>query len=41
MELLALAARDEFMQIVLGVPLGPDIPEVIDRWAKKILPALR
>jgi 5,10-methylenetetrahydromethanopterin reductase len=40
-ELFAMAARDEFMQIVLGVPLGPDIPEVIDLWAKEILPALR
>jgi 5,10-methylenetetrahydromethanopterin reductase len=40
-ELFALAARDEFSQIVIGVPLGPDIPEVIDLWGKEILPALR
>jgi 5,10-methylenetetrahydromethanopterin reductase len=40
-EMFALAARDEFTQITLGVPLGPDIPEVIDLWGKHILPALR
>jgi 5,10-methylenetetrahydromethanopterin reductase len=40
-ELFSLAAGDEFMQIVIGVPLGPDLPEVIDLWAKEILPALR
>jgi 5,10-methylenetetrahydromethanopterin reductase len=40
-ELFSLAARDEFTQIVIGVPLGPDIPEVIDLWSKEILPALR
>ena len=40
-ELFSLAARDEFTQIALGVPLGPDIPEVIDLWGKEILPALR
>ena len=40
-ELFALAARDGFTQITLGVPLGPDIPEVIDLWGKEILPALR
>jgi 5,10-methylenetetrahydromethanopterin reductase len=40
-ELFSLAARDEFTQITLGVPLGPDIPEVIDLWGREILPALR
>jgi 5,10-methylenetetrahydromethanopterin reductase len=40
-ELFALAARDEFTQIAIGVPLGPDIPEVIDLWGKEILPAVR
>lgn len=40
-ELFSLGARDEFAQIALGVPLGPDIPEVVDLWGKKILPALR
>jgi len=40
-EMFSLAARDEFTQITLGVPLGPDIPEVIDLWGKEILPALR
>jgi len=40
-ELFALAARDGFSQITLGVPLGPDIPEVIDLWGKELLPALR
>lgn len=40
-ELFALAARDGFSQITLGVPLGPDIPEVIELWSKELLPALR
>jgi alkanesulfonate monooxygenase SsuD/methylene tetrahydromethanopterin reductase-like flavin-dependent oxidoreductase (luciferase family) len=40
-ELFSLAARDGFSQITLGVPLGPNIPEVIDLWSKEILPALR
>jgi hypothetical protein len=39
--MFSLAARDEFGQIALGVPLGPNIPEVIDLWGKEILPALR
>jgi alkanesulfonate monooxygenase SsuD/methylene tetrahydromethanopterin reductase-like flavin-dependent oxidoreductase (luciferase family) len=39
--LFALAARDGFNQIALGVPLGPDVPEVIELWSKEILPALR
>jgi alkanesulfonate monooxygenase SsuD/methylene tetrahydromethanopterin reductase-like flavin-dependent oxidoreductase (luciferase family) len=40
-ELFSVAAGDEFTQIVIGVPLGPDIPEVIKLWGKEILPALR
>jgi 5,10-methylenetetrahydromethanopterin reductase len=40
-EMFALAARDGFSQITLGVPLGPDIPEVIELWGKELLPALR
>ena len=40
-ELFSLAARDEFTQVAIGVPLGPDIPEVIDLWGKEILLALR
>ena len=40
-QLFSLAARDKFTQIAIGVPLGPDIPEVIDLWGKEILPALR
>lgn len=40
-ELFGLAAREGFSQIALGVPLGPDIPEVIDLWGKELLPALR
>jgi len=40
-EMFALAARDGFSQITLGVPLGPDIPEVIEIWGKELLPALR
>lgn len=39
--LFALAARNGFSQITLGVPLGPDIPEVIELWGKELLPALR
>jgi len=39
-ELFSLAVRDGFAQIAIGVPLGPDIPEVIDLWGKEILPAL-
>jgi alkanesulfonate monooxygenase SsuD/methylene tetrahydromethanopterin reductase-like flavin-dependent oxidoreductase (luciferase family) len=39
-ELFSLAAYDGFTQVALGVPLGPDIPEVIDLWGKEILPAL-
>jgi 5,10-methylenetetrahydromethanopterin reductase len=40
-ELFSLAARDGFTQVAIGVPLGPDIPEVIDLWGKEILPAFR
>jgi alkanesulfonate monooxygenase SsuD/methylene tetrahydromethanopterin reductase-like flavin-dependent oxidoreductase (luciferase family) len=40
-ELFSLAARNGFSQITLGVPLGPDIPEVIELWGKELLPALR
>lgn len=40
-EMFALAARDGFNQIALGVPLGPDIPEVIELWGKELLPSLR
>jgi len=40
-ELFSLATRDEFTQVAIGVPLGPDIPEVIDLWGQEILPALR
>jgi alkanesulfonate monooxygenase SsuD/methylene tetrahydromethanopterin reductase-like flavin-dependent oxidoreductase (luciferase family) len=40
-ELFRLAAREDFTQVTLGVPLGPDIPEVIDLWGEDILPTLR
>jgi len=40
-ELFALAARHGFTQVTIGVPLGPDISEVIDLWGTEILPALR
>jgi 5,10-methylenetetrahydromethanopterin reductase len=40
-ELFSLAARDQFTQVFIGVPLGPDVQEVIDIWSKTILPALR
>lgn len=39
-ELFSLAAREGFSQITLGVPLGPDIREVIELWGKELLPAL-
>lgn len=39
-ELFSLAAREGFTQIAIGVPLGPDIREVIELWAKELLPAL-
>src|SRR6266550_592858 len=40
-ELFSLAACDGFTQVFIGVPLGPEVQEVIDIWAKDILPALR
>jgi 5,10-methylenetetrahydromethanopterin reductase len=40
-DLFALAVRNQFSEIVIGVPLGPDIPEVIDLWGTEILPALK
>ena len=40
-ELFDFAARHRFGEIVIGVPLGPDVPEAIDLWGKEILPALR
>lgn len=39
--LFALAAKHDFSEIVIGVPLGPDIPEVIDLWGKELLPWLK
>jgi hypothetical protein len=39
--MFSLAAREGFPQITLGVPLGPDIPEVINLWGTEILPALQ
>jgi 5,10-methylenetetrahydromethanopterin reductase len=39
-ELFSTGAKHEFGQILIGVPLGPDVGEVIDIWAKEILPAL-
>jgi len=40
-ELFSLAASHGFTQVFIGVPLGPEVQEVIDIWAKDILPALR
>jgi alkanesulfonate monooxygenase SsuD/methylene tetrahydromethanopterin reductase-like flavin-dependent oxidoreductase (luciferase family) len=40
-ELFFLAAREEFAQVCIGVPAGPDIAEVIGLWGKEILPAVR
>ena len=40
-ELFSLAAHEGFTQIALGVPLGPDLSEVIELWGKELLPVLR
>jgi alkanesulfonate monooxygenase SsuD/methylene tetrahydromethanopterin reductase-like flavin-dependent oxidoreductase (luciferase family) len=40
-DLFSLAVRNHFSEIVIGVPLGPDISEVIDLWGKEILPAIK
>jgi alkanesulfonate monooxygenase SsuD/methylene tetrahydromethanopterin reductase-like flavin-dependent oxidoreductase (luciferase family) len=40
-ELFKLAAQHSFDEIVIGVPLGPEIADVIDVWASEILPSLR
>jgi alkanesulfonate monooxygenase SsuD/methylene tetrahydromethanopterin reductase-like flavin-dependent oxidoreductase (luciferase family) len=40
-ELFKLAAQHSFNEIVIGVPLGPEIADVIDVWASEILPSLR
>jgi alkanesulfonate monooxygenase SsuD/methylene tetrahydromethanopterin reductase-like flavin-dependent oxidoreductase (luciferase family) len=40
-ECFAFASREGFTQIALGVPLGPDIREVIELWAQELLPGLR
>ena len=40
-ELFSLAAQHDFSEIVIGVPLGPDVSEVVELWGKEILPALR
>jgi len=37
----SLAACDEFTRVAIGLPLGPDNPEMIELWGKEILPALR
>ena len=39
--MFSLAARERFTEIIIGVPLGPDVQEVIDIWGQEILPALR
>jgi alkanesulfonate monooxygenase SsuD/methylene tetrahydromethanopterin reductase-like flavin-dependent oxidoreductase (luciferase family) len=39
-ELFSLAVDQGFTQVAIGVPLGPDIPQVIELWAKEILPNL-
>lgn len=39
-ELFSLAASHQFTQVFIGVPLGPDVQEVIDIWAKDLLPML-
>ena len=37
----SLAACDEFTRVAIGLPLGPDNPEMIELRGKEILPALR
>lgn len=40
-EFFSLAKTRGFNQLLIGVPLGPNLREVIDIWGEKILPALR
>lgn len=40
-KLFAIAAKHDFGEIAIGVPLGPDVPEAIDLWGQEILPALK
>ncbi len=39
--LFEVAERNHFSQVLIGVPLGPDVNEVIDLWGKTILPAVK
>jgi len=39
--MISLAACDEFTRVAMGLPLGPDNPEMIELRGKEILPALR
>ena len=38
---VALAATHRFNEIVIGVPLGPEIAHVIELWGTEILPGMR
>lgn len=40
-EMFHLAAGQGFSQVALGVPMGPNIPEVIELWSSELLPGLR
>ena len=40
-DLFTLAARHGFNEIVIGVPLGPEIAHVIELWGTEILPSMR
>lgn len=40
-DLFKLAAQHNFNEVVIGVPLGPEIIDVIDLWGSEILPSLR
>jgi alkanesulfonate monooxygenase SsuD/methylene tetrahydromethanopterin reductase-like flavin-dependent oxidoreductase (luciferase family) len=40
-DLFTLAATHRFNEIVIGVPLGPEIAHVIELWGTEILPGMR
>jgi hypothetical protein len=39
--ILPLVREAGIDQLVIGVPLGPNVPEALDLIAKEIIPALR
>jgi alkanesulfonate monooxygenase SsuD/methylene tetrahydromethanopterin reductase-like flavin-dependent oxidoreductase (luciferase family) len=39
--LFEIAEKNDFLQVLIGVPLGPDVEEAINLWAKHIVPAVK